>query len=93
VINIIRHCKKIKKRQLWLPELYRQKYSSNVIGFTDFRVMNHILLSDIMLIYHPIEVLISVLDHCNTLTINNHGRDESHDHSNLVRSRFSTRDN
>jgi len=26
---------KKKKRQLWLPELYRHKYGSNVIGFTD----------------------------------------------------------
>jgi len=23
-----------KKMQLWLPELYRQKYGSSVIGFT-----------------------------------------------------------
>jgi len=31
-----------------------------------------------MLIYHPIEVLLSVLYHCNTLTTTNHSRDESH---------------
>ena len=39
---------------------------------------NYLSLSDIMLIYWPIEVLISVLYHCNTLTTNNHSGDESH---------------
>jgi len=32
------HCnKKIKnkKQQLWLPEIYRKKYGSNILGFTD----------------------------------------------------------
>jgi len=35
-----------------------------------FTVINRFTLSDIMLIYQPIEILISVLYHCNTLTIN-----------------------
>jgi len=64
-----------------LPELYCQKYGGIVIGFTDltFTVINHISLCDIMLIYQPIEELISVLYHCNILTTNNyHSSDESH---------------
>ncbi len=32
------HCKNSdiysKDRQLWLPELYRKKYGSNILGFT-----------------------------------------------------------
>jgi len=43
-----------------------------------------------MLIYGPIEVLISVLYHCNILTTNNQSSDGSHDKSMLITSSSST---
>ncbi len=55
----------VKNRQLWLPELYCKKYGNNILGFYGFnlnlRLNTVISLTDIMLIYHPIEVLKSVL--------------------------------
>jgi len=38
----------------------------------NFTVINRFLFSDKMWIYQVIDVLISVLDHCNILTTNNH---------------------
>jgi len=47
--------------------------------FSLFTVINRNLFSDKMLIYQHIDVLISVLDHCNILTtINHHSSDESY---------------
>ncbi len=44
----------VKYRQLWLPECYREKYGSNILGFTElfkFTVKTSISLTDTMLIY------------------------------------------
>ncbi len=53
-----------KNSQLWLPEFYRKKYGSNILDFYGFNLNLHlntkISLSNIMLIYQPMEVLKSV---------------------------------
>ncbi len=53
-----------KNLQLWLPEFYRKNYGSNILGFYGFNLKIHlntvISLSNIMLIYQPMEVLKSV---------------------------------
>ncbi len=50
-----------KNRQLWLPEFYCNEYGSNILGFNLNLHLNTVIsLTDIMLIYQPIEVLKSV---------------------------------
>ncbi len=58
-----------KKRQLWLPEFYRKKYgSSRFYGFNLNLQLNSVIsLTDVMLIYQPVEVLKSILYLCNSL--------------------------
>ncbi len=70
-----------------MPEFYRKKYGSNVLGFTDltfeqfnlqliqlkFTIKKRISLTNVMLLYQPIEVLKSVL-----ITIKIRWRWESH---------------
>ncbi len=51
----------VKYRQLWLPECYREKYGSNILGFTElfkFTVKTHISLTKTMLIYNLFSWLI-----------------------------------
>ncbi len=51
----------MKNWQLWCREFYRKKYGNNILGFNLNLQLNTVIsLTDIMLIYQPIEVLKSV---------------------------------
>ncbi len=80
----------VKNRQLWLLEFYRKKYGNNILGFNLNLNLNTVIsLTDIILIYQPIDVLKSILYLWNTLITTKSRRWwESHDEPKPITSSF-----